>query len=76
MRQVVRRRARRVGHRHGQRAAGGRRVGGIGVGQVLDQRIDCRRSGAGVEGDRERRAGVAAGGGADRDALIADVAAA
>ena len=40
-------------------AARRRRIGGIGIGQVLDQRLDpCRRR-VGVEGDRQRAASAA-----------------
>ena len=66
----------RVGDRDRQRTARGRvDVVGIGVGEVLDQRLDRRRRRVGVEGDDELRPGAAAGRGADRPCRRADIAA-
>ena len=56
-----------VGHLDRQRPAGRRRVRRIGIGQVLDQRLDRLRSRRAVEGDGEVAAG-AAGNSADRHA--------
>ena len=63
-----------VGDLELEAVARGRRVGGIGVGQVLDQRLDRRRRRRRIEGDGERAAG-AAGEAADEDAAEGDVAA-
>jgi len=48
-----------VGDLELEAAARGRRVRGIGVSQVLDQRLDPLRRRTGVEGDGERAAGAA-----------------
>ncbi len=63
-----------VGDLELEAAARGRRVRGIGVSQVLDQRLDPLRRRTGVEGDGERAAG-AAGEAADEDTAEGDVAA-
>jgi hypothetical protein len=63
-----------VGDLELEAAVRGRRVRGIGVGQVLDQRLDRRRRRRRIEGDGERAAG-AAGEAADDGAAEADVAA-
>ena len=57
-----------VGHLDGQRAGRCRRVGRIGIGQVLDQRLDRSRIGRAVEGDGKAAAGAATGNSADRHA--------
>ncbi len=48
-----------VGDLELEAAVRGRRVRGIGVGQVLDQRLDRRRRRRRIEGDGERAAGAA-----------------
>ena len=58
-----------VGHLDRQRAARRRRARRIGIGQVLDQRLDRRRCCRAVEGDDEIAAG-AAGDGANGDAAV------
>ena len=63
-----------VGDLELEAAARGRRVRGIGVGQVLDQRLDPRRRRRRVEGDGERAAGAAREA-ADDAAAEGDVAA-
>ena len=63
-----------VGDLELEAAARGRRIGGIGVGQVLDQRLDPRRRRRRVEGDGQRAASAAREA-ADDAAAEADVAA-
>ncbi len=63
-----------VGDLELEAVARGRRVRGIGVGQVLDQRLDRRRRRRRIEGDGERAAGPA-GEAADESAAEGDVVA-
>ena len=67
LRRAARAGAAGVGHLDGQRPARRRGAGRIGIGQVLDQRLDGRRIRRAVQGDGEAAAG-AAGGCADLDA--------